>query len=294
MTPSSKTPVRNLKRPPSMTWRTEGSWHTSNQAKELKFGTQVNNHILWWSITSRMTPSTKTPVRDHQSPPSMTSRMGSSWFTPNHARELKFCTQVNNHISWWSMMLRMTPSSKTPVRNLKRPPSMTWRTEGSWHTSNQAKELKFGTQVNNHILWWSIMSRMTPSTKTPVRDNQSPPSMTSRMGGSWFTPNHARELKFGTQVNYHISWWSVMSRMTPSSKTPVRNHQCPPSMTSRMGGSWLTSNHARELWMWPFPGQWLLAAAPPALLLLLCCSSCSDDIFSCNPDQGGVTLPREL
>ena len=32
-----------------------------------------------------------------------------------------------------------------------------------------------------------------------------------------------------------------MSRMTPSSKTPVGNQQCPPSMTSRTGGSWYTS-----------------------------------------------------
>ena len=42
--------------------------------------------------------------------------------------------------------------------------------------------------------------------------------MTSRTGGPWHTSIHARELKFGTQVKNHISWRSMMSRMSPSSK----------------------------------------------------------------------------
>ena len=145
------------------------------------------------------------------------------------------------------MTSRMTPSSKSPVRNLQRPPSMTSRTGGSWGTSKHARELKFGTQVKNHISWRSMMLRMTPSSKYPVRNHQHPPSMTLRMRSSWHTSIHARELKFGTQVKHHISWWSMMSRMTPSSRYPVRNLQHPPSMTSRMGGSWLPSYHAREL-----------------------------------------------
>ena len=107
----------------------------------------------------------------------------------------------------------MTPSSKSPVRNLQRPPSMTCRTGGSSHTSIHARELKFGTQVKNHISWWSMMSRMTPSSKYPVRNHQCPPSMTSRTRCSWHTSIHARELKFGAQVKNHISWWSIMSRM---------------------------------------------------------------------------------
>ena len=53
----------------------------------------------------------------------------------------------------------MTPSSKYPVRNLQRPPSMTLRTVGSRHTYMDARELRFGTQVKNHISWWSLMSR---------------------------------------------------------------------------------------------------------------------------------------
>ena len=31
---------------------------------------------------------------------------------------------------------------------------------------------------------------------------------TSRRGGSWYTSNHIRELKFSTQVNNHIFWGS--------------------------------------------------------------------------------------
>ena len=55
---------------------------------------------------------------------------GGSWGTSKHARELKFGRQVKNHKICRSMKSRMTPSSKSPVRNLQRPPSMTWGTEG--------------------------------------------------------------------------------------------------------------------------------------------------------------------
>ena len=52
---------------------------------------------------------------------------------------------------------------------------------------------------------------------------------TSRFG-KVLDKHHARELKFGTLVKNHISWQSIMSRMTPSSKSPVRNRQHPSSM----------------------------------------------------------------
>ena len=130
----------------------------------------------------------------------------------------------------------MAPSSKTPVRNLQHPPSMTSRMGGSWHTSIHSRELKFGIQVKNHIYWRSMMSRIIPSTKYPVRNHQCPPSMDFKDRGSWHTSIYARELKFGTQDKHHISWWSMMSNMTPSSKYEVRNHQGPPSITSRAGG----------------------------------------------------------
>ena len=36
------------------TLMTGGSWHTSNYAREPKFGTQANNHIAWHTMTTRM------------------------------------------------------------------------------------------------------------------------------------------------------------------------------------------------------------------------------------------------
>ena len=84
----------------------------------------------------------------------------------------------------------------------------------------------------------SMTSKMIPSSKTPVRNFQFSPSMTSRLGGSWYTSNHERDLKLTTQFQNHISGWSMMSKMALSSATPVRNLQCPPSMTSRMKDKW--------------------------------------------------------
>ena len=53
----------------------------------------------------------------------------------------------------------------------------TWRTSGSWHISNHARELKFGEQTENHIPWWSMRWLLTLSPKYPVRNLQCPPSM---------------------------------------------------------------------------------------------------------------------
>ena len=116
------------------------------------------------------------------------------------------------------------------------------------------------------------MSRITPSSKNIVRNYQHHPR-TSRMGGSWHTYNHAREQKFDKQVKNHISWWVLMSKKTPSSETPVRNIQCPPSMTLRMGvldthlfilESWNLAHKSRiiyqdDLWCqgWPHPPRFL-------------------------------------
>ena len=51
----------------------------------------------------------------------------------------------------------------------------------------------------------------------------------------WCTFNHARELKIGKKINNDIGWLFTMSHLIPnitkSSKTPVRNHQCPLSIT---------------------------------------------------------------
>ena len=68
------------------------------------------------------------------------------WCTSNHHRELKFGTQVKNYISSWFMKSKMTQTSKTSVRNIQRPPSMTLRIEvlsklhimlGSWNLTHK-------------------------------------------------------------------------------------------------------------------------------------------------------------
>ena len=117
------------------------------------------------------------------------------WFLSNPYKSAKWSWIFMKPSGWvsgglprWSIMSRMTHSSKTPVRNLQHPPSMVFKDAGSWHTSNHARELKFGTQVKNHIWWQSIASNMTPSSKTPVRNLQHPPSMTLWMGCSFFDP----------------------------------------------------------------------------------------------------------
>ena len=52
---------------------------------------------------------------------------------------------------------------------------------------------------------------------------------------SWCTYNHARELKIWIQLRNDKLCWFMMSNFVPeiiqSSKFPVRNHQCPSSLT---------------------------------------------------------------
>ena len=102
--------------------------------------------------------------------------------------------------------------------------------------------LKINLQCSN-LVGTFIRSRTTMFNQGP------PPGSPRRMSGtviilqvwlqgqrgSWYTSIHARELKFGTQVKNHISWWFMIPRMTLSSKTPVRNHQHPPSMDFKDG-----------------------------------------------------------
>ena len=45
----------------------------------------------------------------------------------------------------------------------------------------------------------------------------------------------ARSLKLNMQADNHISIWSITSKMTQSSKSPVRNHQCPKILPWRIG-----------------------------------------------------------
>ena len=155
-----------------------------------------------------MTPSSKCPVRNHQWYPRMNYKDGGAWHTSNHARELKLYTKDKHHISWSSMMSRMTPFSKYPVRNPQGPPSMTSSTGGLlkhiyswyraeiWHTSQELHPPRMTSRrgVIFTLIFmlesWNLAheSRMT-SSQNYFKD-----------GGYLHLYTHARELKFGTQV----------------------------------------------------------------------------------------------
>ena len=177
--------------------------------------------MLRWSTASKMAPSSKTPVRNHQRPPSMTSRTRGILIYLNHARELKFGTQVKYHTLWSSWYPRLQSGTFHVFHvwlqykfimvcqddlghqrwpHLPRLQSGTvnvlqvWlQVRGdSWHTSDNARELKFGTQVK------------TPSSKTLVRNLQHPPSINLETDGSWLPSYHHRELQFGEAIESHI------------------------------------------------------------------------------------------
>ena len=60
---------------------------------------------------------------------------------------------------WWGK--RWPISSMSPVRNPQYPPSHWWWQGSSWHISNNARMLKFGTQVVNPMSRTIIRSKLT-------------------------------------------------------------------------------------------------------------------------------------
>ena len=119
--------------------------------------------------------------------------------------------------------------SMSPVRNPQCPPSQWWWQNGSWHTSNHDRKQEFGKQLGNQI-WRTIkMSKMTHVLHVFCQE----PSMSSKSlmmtGVSWHTFNHARKLKYGTNVMNYTWRTFKMSRILMSSMSPVRNPQSPPS-----------------------------------------------------------------
>ena len=104
----------------------------------------------------------------------------------------------------WSVNRRhFQVSGQEPLTSSKSPIEKQWIS----HTFNHAESLKFGTWVDHH--------------------NQSLPSGTINIF-------HARNVKQSTQADNLISRRSVTSKITSSSKSPLRNHQHPPSPQ----GSW--------------------------------------------------------
>ena len=160
-----------------------------------------------------MTPSSKNPVRNYQRPPSMTLMTGGSWFTliMLESWNLAQRQRITYHDDIWCQGCSHPPRLQSGTINI----FLVWL--GGLGVLDSRIFMLFGTQVKNNISRWFMMSSMTSSSKTPVRNHQHPLSMTLNTGGIWYTSNHARELKFSTQVKNHTSWWYMMSRMCPSS-----------------------------------------------------------------------------
>ena len=159
--------------------------------------------------------------------------------------------KLSGYVPWgpprWSVVSRMTLSSKCPVRNHQRPPS----------TPNQGQEdlgtflmmLEFWNLAYRLIIkcWEQIWGQGWPMFSMPlVRNPQCPPSHWRWQGTSWHTSHHARMLKFCTQFVFPCQdqFWGQGWPM--SSMSPVRNPQCPSSHWWWRCGSWHTSNYARK------------------------------------------------
>ena len=127
---SSLSPVRNPQCPSSHWWWQGGSWHTSNHARKLKFCTQtlVKNrqyppsHRWWWGVLDTLLI------------------MLECWNLA-HKLDIKCQEQL------WGQGCPM--SSMSLVRNPQCPQSHWWWQGSSWHTSNNARMLKLGTQIVN-------------------------------------------------------------------------------------------------------------------------------------------------
>ena len=74
-------------------------------------------------------------------------------------------TKLSGYLSWgpsmWYSVSVTTLSSKSPVRNPPNPTKKTIKDRVSWHTSNHARMLNFGTQIWNHVPRTIMSSSMT-------------------------------------------------------------------------------------------------------------------------------------
>ena len=105
----------------------------------------------------------------------------------------------------------------------------------SWCTFNNARDLKIGIQWNNDIWRLFMMSNIIPNMTNPPKLQSGTTNIIQVWLCTLCTFNHARELKIIIKLSNDIWWLFVMStfipNMTKSSKTPVRSHEYPPSMT---------------------------------------------------------------
>ena len=125
--------IRNPQCPPSHWWWWGGSWHTSNLARKLNFGTHVRNHIWWTFKCQEWLVSSMSPVRNPQSPPR-------HW--------------------WWQKFLNNDPCPpclQSGYLNVFQVNEYAWVV-----LDTLLIRLEFGTHVGNHIWRTFKMSRMTP------------------------------------------------------------------------------------------------------------------------------------
>ena len=180
---------------PSNWWWPDSSWHLSDIARRLKFGTNVANHISRTIMRSMMTHVLHVSCQEPSISPKSLNMMLGSWHTSNHARRLKFGTQIGNQISRTIMRSMMTHvlhvSGQEPSIS-----SMSLMMIGvvldtlliileCWHLAHRP-EIK-----NKEQLWgqrWSL------SSMSLIRNHQCPPSHSWWWGDYWHTSNDARML----------------------------------------------------------------------------------------------------
>ena len=104
-------------------WRTPHSWHTSNE----DFNMKLSGYEPWGQPSTYMMPrvtlSSKSPVRNHQCPPSNPIKDPHSWHSSNEDSDTKLSEYDPLGLRSTSMASRMILSSKFPVRNPQHPPS---------------------------------------------------------------------------------------------------------------------------------------------------------------------------
>ena len=111
---------------------TPHSWHTSNKDINMK----MSGYLPWGqtrsSMTSRVTLSFKSPVRNFQCPPS-TPILEPPFLTHSNT---DINTKHSEYVLWGqtrsSMTSRMTLFSMSPVRNPQHPPSTTMKVPQIW------------------------------------------------------------------------------------------------------------------------------------------------------------------
>ena len=95
----------------------------------LKIGIQLKNDILCWAWCQIWYQRWPNPPKPQSGTINILQVWMCSWCTYNHARELKFGIHLKNDIVCWCMMsnliLNMSKSPQTPVRNFQCPPSKT-------------------------------------------------------------------------------------------------------------------------------------------------------------------------